>query len=207
MSAIPTTQQPKNKSIDENTYHSKKLLSSLVLRNSLSLLSSFSLPLSLAFALSRTHNQVAQWAVSSCYTPSLWQLGTASILNSWWVWAGRNGGSHTFVHTSSDAFSLSLTRLHIYGESQKGKRHTLQDGLLLWPNGVLEFFTNEWVQTFPQGCIIIPYNPHVCKCSAVVLLCFSIFAHVLLGQRVTNQVRTLCLAPTSLCIVVAPVLH
>lgn len=117
MSAIPATQQPKNKSIDENTYHSKKLLSSLVLRNSLSLLSSFSLPLSLAFALSRTHNQVAQWAVSSCYTPSLWQLGTASILNSWWVWAGRNGGSHTFVHTSSDAFSLSLTRLHIYGES------------------------------------------------------------------------------------------
>ena len=63
MSAIPTTQQLKNKTTDENTDHSKKPVSPSLLRNSVSALQPLSLPpssppsLSLSLSCAHTHSQ------------------------------------------------------------------------------------------------------------------------------------------------------
>lgn len=103
MSAILTTQQPKNKSSDENTDHSKKPVSLSLLRNSVfGFPASLSLLLSLFTSCAHTPSQSGGATSTRLSLPprSLWQLCSVSILNSWWwIWAGSNGGSHTYIHT------------------------------------------------------------------------------------------------------------
>lgn len=67
---------------------------------------------------SRTHNQVAQWAGSSCCPPSLWQLGAGRV---WWE---RHSGSEVLLHSRTHQFfwrllcKISLIQVSQLGESE-----------------------------------------------------------------------------------------
>ncbi len=164
MSAIPTTQQLKNKTTDENTDHSKKPVSPSLLRNSLSLLSSLSLPLSLSLSRARTHSE------SGGAMSGLLSLPPRHYDN-WVLWASWIGGgeseqeatmahtptfTHTHTHTSSDAcwqivslsFSLTNTSTVIQFTEGKTSLSSIWTSVLTkWR--VCVFCTSEWLQAFP----------------------------------------------------------
>lgn len=167
-----------------------------------------SLSLSTSLSIAHTHTLTIRWRNERALFASplsLWQLGTMSILNSWWwVWAGSDDGSHTYIHThmSSDAcwqivsLPLSLSLAHLQFTEGKTSLPSMQTSVLTkWHVCVFVPNTPIELQHHPIHSLWVLDAVLYHAVSFPLLTDIQSHPHAFfLGQMVSHQVRTLCFA-------------